>query len=242
MISKSIIEKWNRKIGLIENFSYGNPISIAIYKKEDILNEGLIRTYPIEKTKEYLTKLYDFDESQIEIFNDNGIDKLRFILPNNKNIIDKVKKAMGLCGYFCSVEKDYPYIDKWVYLNFEPKNQDDVNRYVRGMKEIYHVTQEKHIEKIKNIGLIPKFKNPLFAYPERVYLFKENTPPDEIYALTKQFKEIKKDENKHCLLIINVEKIPDNVNFYLDPNYGYGIYTKDNIPPTAIKTVYEMIL
>jgi hypothetical protein len=72
MISKSIIEKWNKKIGLIENFSYCNPISIAIYKKEDVLNEGLIRTYPIEKTKEYLTTLYDFDESQVEIFNDNG--------------------------------------------------------------------------------------------------------------------------------------------------------------------------
>ena len=242
MISNTTIDKWNNKVGLIENFSYGNPISIAIYKKEDVLNEGLIRTYPIEKTKEYLISLYDFDESQVEIINDNNVDKLRFIIPNNKNIINKVKKAMDLCGYFCSVEKEYPYIDNWVYLNFEPKNQDDVNDYVRGMKEIYHVTEENNIEKIMKIGLVPKFKNPLFSYPERVYLFMEETHPNEIYGLTKQFKDLKKDENKHCLLVIDVEKIPDNVNFYLDPNYRYGIYTKDNIPPTAIKEVFEMII
>lgn len=241
MIKKEIIDKWNKKLGLIENLSYGNPISIALHNNGP-LQEGLIRTYPIEKSREYLIKLYDFDENQVEIFNDNGVDKLRFIIPNNTNIITKVKKAMDLCGYFSSVEKEYPYIDKWVYLNFEPKNQDDVNDYVREMKVIYHVTQEKNVDKITKIGLTPRFKNPLFSYPERIYLFVEETPPDEIYGLTKQLKNVKNDEAKHYLLILDVTKIPNNVNFYLDPNYGYGLYTKDNIPPTAIKEVFEMII
>ena len=241
MIRKEIVDKWDKKLGLIENLSYGNPISIALYNNES-LQEGLIRTYPIEKSREYLINLYDFDENQVEIFNDNGVDKLRIIIPNNTNIITKVKKAMDLCGYFSSVEKEYPYIDKWVYLNFEPKNQDDVNECVRKMKVIYHVTQEKNVDKIIKIGLTPRFKNPLFSYPERVYLFVEETPPEEIYSLTKQLKNIKNDETKHSLLILDVTRIPNNVNFYLDPNYGYGLYTKDNIPPTAIKEVFEMII
>ena len=149
---------------------------------------------------------------------------------------------MDLCGYFCSVEKEYPYIDKWIYLNFEPKNQNEVNEYVRNMKIIYHVTQEKNVDKIIKNGLTPRFNNPLFSYPERIYLFVEETPPDEIYNLTKQLKTVRKDEKKHCLLIIDVEKIPDNVSFYLDPNYGCGVYTKDNIPPSAIKEIFEMII
>ena len=242
LIEKEIIEKWNKKQGLIENFSYGNPLSVALYENSHSIQEGLIRTYPIGKTREYLINLYSFDESQVEIFNDNGVDKLRFIIPNNNNIILKIKKAMDLCGYFCSVEKEYPYIDKWIYLNFEPKNQNEVNEYVRNMKIIYHVTQEKNVDKIIKNGLTPRFKNPLFSYPERIYLFVEETPPDEIYNLTKQLKTVRKDEKKHCLLIIDVEKIPDNVSFYLDPNYGCGVYTKDNIPPSAIKEIFEMII
>ena len=242
MIKKEIINIWNKKRGIIENISYGNPISIALYKNDNSIKEGLIRTYPIEKSKEYLIKLYGFDDSQVEIINDNGVEKLRFILPDNTNITSKVKKAMDLCGYFCSVEKEYPYIDKWVYLNFEPKNQDDVNNYVRNMKEIYHVTQEKNIDKITKIGLTPRFKNPLFSYPERVYLFVEETPSDEIYGLTKQLKTVKNNTYKHYLIVLNVEKIPDDVTFFLDPNYGYCIFTKDNIPPSAIKEIYEMII
>lgn len=242
MISKRIIKKWNEKRGVIENFSYGNPLSIAIHEKRNFLEEGLIRTYPIEKTRKYIIDLYDFDDSQIEVFSNNKVEKLRVIIPNNENIIDKVKKAMDLCGYFCSVENDYPYIDKWIYLNFEPKNQEKVNEYVRTMKKIYHVTSEKNVEKISKIGLSPRFKNPLFSYPERVYLFVEDTPPDDIYSLTKQLKTVKRVEDKHCLLIIDVSKIPENIDFYLDPNYSYGIYTKDNIPPSAILEIYEMII
>ena len=237
MVKKNIIEKWNKKKGLIENISYDNPISI----KKQNLNEGLIRTYPIETSIKYVTKLYDLDESQIEVINDNGVDKIRIIVPNKEIFTKKIKKTLDLCGYFCSVHKDYPYIDNWCYMNFEPKKQDDVNQYVRNMSQIYHVTEEKNCEKISKIGLTPKFKNPLFTYPERIYLFSEETPPDEIYNLKNQFKALKKNGGKYCLIILEVSKIPNDVNFYLDPNYGYGIYTKDNIPPTAITQIFEMI-
>lgn len=231
MIGRETIEKWNRKMGLVENLSYGNPVSIMLSK--GAVNEGLIRTYPIEKARQYLISLYDFDESQVELFGNNGVEKLRIILPRRKEMIVKVKKALDLCGYFCSVEDDYPYIEGWTYLNFEPKNQGDVNVYVRNMKRIYHVTHEKNMKKIMQIGLTPKFRKPLFSYPERIYLFVEDTSPDEIYSLTKQFSEVKGEEGKHCFIMIDVAKIPENVNFFLDPNYEFGIYTKENIPPTA---------
>ena len=237
-MDKNIINKWNNKKFLIESFSFGNPISMALLKEKKDLNEGLIRTHPIETVKRYLIKLYQFDDSQLQIFKDNKIEKLRIIIPNNNMFIEKIEKVMTLCGYFCSVKHDYPEVENWIYLNFEPKNQDDVNEYVRNMKYIFHVTPEKYINKIKKIGLKPTFKNKFFSYPDRVYFFINDTSPEEIYSLKNQLKQ---NNDKYCLLVIEVSKIPDNVNSYLDPNFEYGIYTNDNIPNGSIVEMYEMI-
>jgi len=238
MISKKTIEKWDKGFCMCENYTIDNPVAVAIMEGRSTLCEGLIHTYPIKTAQRYLQKLFSFDEGQTVIFSDNQIDKLRVVFPQNTVFINKVKKAMDLCGYFCSREDEYPYIDGWCYLHFEPKNQDEVNDYVRSMKHIYHVTPVKYLDKIKAIGLKPSFKNKFFAYPERTYCFIEKTSPEKIYGLKQQLKQ---NEEKYCLLVLDVSKIPDTVCFYLDPNYKYGIYTKDNIPPTAIAEVYEMI-
>lgn len=238
MISREIIEKWNKGFCMCENYTVDNPVAVAMMKGQDTLCEGLIRTYPIKTAQRYLNQLFSFDEGQTVIFKDNEIEKLRVVFPKNNTFSKRVKKAMDLCGYFCSRDADYPYIDGWCYLNFEPKNQDDVNSYVRAMNYIYHVTPEKYMKKIEKHGLIPSFKNKFFAYPERIYFFIDKTSPEEIYGLKQQLKQ---NNEKYCLLVIDVSKIPNNVSFYLDPNYTYGVYTKDNIPFSAIVEAYEMI-
>ena len=96
-MDKNIINKWNNKKFLIESFSFGNPISMALLKEKKDLNEGLIRTHPIETVKRYLIKLYQFDDSQLQIFKDNKIEKLRIIIPNNNMFIEKIEKVMTLC-------------------------------------------------------------------------------------------------------------------------------------------------
>lgn len=238
-ISKPVIDKWNNTNALIESVSLGNPISMAIYKGKEKLREGLIKTYPIQTARKYLQKLYDFDDSQLTIFKDNVIEKLRVVIPNKLDFSNKIKKAMDLCGYFCSRTDNYPHVDGWIYLLFEPKHQEEVNNYVRSMKHIYHVTPTKFLKKIQKIGLIPTFKNTFFSYPERIYFFIEETHPQEIYSLRNQMRI--NDNEQYCLLIIDVNKIPENVNFFIDPNYEYGIYTPNNIPPQAIIEVYNMI-
>lgn len=238
MLSSETIEKWNKKYCIYENYTIDNPVAVAIMNGQDIICEGLIRTYPIKTAQHYAQKLFSLDEGQIVIFSDNNIEKMRIIIPQNKMFIERIKKAMDLCGYFCSREDEYPYIDKWSYLHFEPKNQDDVNDYVRSMKYIYHVTPVKYLNKIRKIGLKPSFKNKFFAYPERTYCFIEKTSPEEIYNLKQQLRQ---NEEEYCLLVLDVSRISETVCFYLDPNYKYGIYTKDNIPPTAIIEVYKMV-
>lgn len=233
-----IIDKWNKKHYLIENVTFDNPLSIRISQGQNRITEGLIKTYPIGITKRYLQKLYGFDEGQIEIYENNSIEKIRIIIPNKETFIDKIKSTLNLCGYFCSKEGNYPYIDNWVYLNFEPKIQSNVNDYVRQMSYIYHVTPSKYINKIAKIGLKPNFKNNFFTYPDRVYFFVNETIPNEIYQLKQQLKQ---NNEKYSLLIIDVSKMPEHINFFLDPNYDYGIYTNDNIPPDCIIEIYDMI-
>lgn len=100
-------------------------------------------------------------------------------------------------------------------------------------------TTQHYIQKLFSLdeGQIVIF-NKFFAYPEHTYCFIEKTSPEEIYNLKQQLKQ---NEEEYCLLVLDVSRISETVCFHLDPNYKYGIYTKDNIPPTAIIEAYKMV-
>lgn len=38
----------------------------------------------------------------------------------------------------------------------------------------------------------------------------------------------------YSILTLDISKIPERVKFAIDPNFGDGFYTTDNIPPSAI--------
>lgn len=78
----------------------------------------------------------------------------------------------------------------------------------------------------------------MFSYPERVFFFKGDTPFNEILYQCIDFNnhiKNKLNNDVYTIFIVDTKKIPNNVNFHTDLAYPYGIYTNDNIPPSAIK-------
>ena len=48
------------------------------------------------------------------------------------------------------------------------------------------------------------------------------------------------NNGKYYAIKIDLNKIPTNVKFYLDPNAKYSIYTYENIAPNAIIGMEEI--
>lgn len=226
--------------------SFDNPLSI-------MLLGGLIISYPPSKVRNYILKRYDISDSDVVIKGDDKNVIMVRILPNkSEDLVNELIRAMNLCGYYLSLprpenisywferEKESPLV-----LQFEPNYGDTMKRDVIGNeRELLHITQRKNIDKIYFNGLVSKSNNNLFKHPERIYLLKGSTPVIDIVELgllLKNVYNIKSEEDpasKYCIIHIDLKRVPDNVKFFTDINYNKnGLYTMDNIPPSAISGV-----
>ena len=164
--------------------SYDNPLSLIL---QGTLNEGLIHTYPFEKTLEYVKNYFQLDDKQIGIRHGmNGSKVIVVYVPVINNNVDEINKAFNLCGYFLSYPKDEVLKmqnGKWVSLQYEPKHTEKITSFVRwSEKAIYHITPLNKRKKIEKNGLTPKTNNELFNYPDRIYFISGNCSKYEIYT------------------------------------------------------------
>lgn len=203
------------------------------------LNEGLYKTYPPNTTVKYVKKLFNLTDDMIGILDTNGST------PEEKRIWSvycdlyenskRMEKAMLCCGYTLSKEERDDNIIQQIYIPINPPNINDI---VRKYDHITHITPIYYKEKILKRGFVPKSTNVMFSYPERVFFFKGDTPPIEMSYQIIDFDEKRKNKrNNHTytLFTVDTKKIPENVNFHTDLTYPFGIYTNDNIPPSAIR-------
>jgi hypothetical protein len=104
----------------------------------------------------------------------------------------------------------------------------------------YHVTPDIYIEHIKREGLTPKSESKLENHPERIYLYLN--PESSFKTLTSDllYSSKHKDQVKnYYVLEIDLTKLPEH-KFYLDSSSSMmyvPVYTKQPIPPSAIKVV-----
>ena len=221
--------------------SYDNPISFYIGFGR--LNEGLIHTYPIDKTISYVTNHFQLSEGQIfEATNQNNIKVICVWIPDIGQNIEYMTRALNCCGYFLSCqEKNY---DKWILLQFEPKHQENISDSLREKEDIlYHLTPSYNLKKIKAIGLSPKSKNDVFDYPNRIYFFRGSIPQMELLSIGERLcntNNSEGNERKYCLLTIDLNSIHENVKFFEDCNYPNAVYTISNISKNAIIDIKEI--
>lgn len=110
-----------------------------------------------------------------------------------------------------------------VQVLFEPKFEQKS----RGAATLYHITEERHLEKIMKIGLVPKSKSKVTYHPERIYLCNKAAMA-AIYGKYRQYVKTP--------VILQVST--KGLTLYPDINAGAGAYwTSENISPDRIKVL-----
>ena len=180
---------------------------------------------------EYVGKQFNIPSFYMHAYDNNGVKCIAIDLPKNEEFQKRVDKAMNLCGYFISLRISMDELDR---IHYEPKfeeEEEDIGNV------LYHITSSSNVEKIRSIGLCPYHKNEFFKYPSRIYFFKGDTSKETLETAAKaldKYLRNKDRKNSYCVLKIDVNKLPDEVKFYIDPNMDGGVYTVNNIPPNCI--------
>ena len=200
---------------------------------QDELYEGLITSYPIDR-------VYNFFKSRnynVELNDDKNLTSSITIKSHNKEF---VFKKMEKYGYYCSYQKYYAEYNFYVMV-FTPKYTYECTQYVyENNMELYHLTNDRYIDKILTKGLIPRHQNKIeYNHPDRIYLGLNEIK--NIGFISHMFNTMKnkKDISKLYILKIDLSKCEDKRFFYdnMTPN---GIFTYENIPPKAI-SIYKEI-
>lgn len=220
--------------------SYSNPLTILMANS---LHEGLIHTYPIDKTISYIQSYFGLNSQQIKpIKAENGITHIHVIIPTIGNNFELIERAMGLCGYYLGFpQRDSIPSNSLVRLQFEPKIQKDDSEQIRDSETtLLHLTPIYNKKKIQSIGFSPRCKNELFNYPSRVYFLRGSLSPNGVMDIGQQLFRANNslgNNGEYALFTIDLNKIPKDVELFLDPNYPHGIYTTSNIKPDTIINV-----
>ena len=216
----------------------GNPASDWLKPEKHRLDEGLIRSYPIKVTINYILKFMGSLVYKIYPIQENPYQICVIIDDKYKDIL---QKSMYCCGYHLDYEGN-SFIDKdskQVLTRFYYVMKFIPNKYVNEFTYLYHWTPLYLLDKIKHQGLKPVSRNSLYAYPARIYLLSSECPYEEMYNLGRDLcynNSDPKNDGWYVLLTIQVNKIHNN-NFELHKDSNFmdgGYYCYDNIPPQAI--------
>lgn len=227
--------------------TYDNPLTILMFDiNNPYVNEGLISTYPIDRTVSYIANYFNLARNQIsKVKASNDIYHILVIIPNRDNNLELMKRAMQFCGYYLGHPKEASLPkNQFVKLQFEPKVQKDCSKSIRATESVLlHLTPYHNLGKIRHIGFSPRCKNELFDYPSRIYFLKGSIIPQEINAIGSRLSKVNNspgNTGRYALITIDIAKIPSHVKMYPDPNYPHGIFVTENISPDVISSVREI--
>jgi len=165
---------------------------------KSFLNEGLIKTYPVDHLKRALDKtnfISDFetristtengqrDDSRVItlIFSSRSMfDNYEFI-NDIESDIEKLKNIVNAFGFFIG------HITKFTNTRLPTKNNNRAFHYRISIEpkypsnaktdidDFYHVTYQHYVPKISKLGLTPRTSKTSFTHPgNRIYLLKTN--------------------------------------------------------------------
>ena len=149
-----------------------------------------------------------------------------------KDLVDTICR---FCGLYVATEDIIPHgVHRTFKFMIEPKFSDrdfELNK-CPDIKTLYHLTMSSKVEKILRVGLNPRSSNSIFNYPDRIYLGLDPDKLEHVLLPAMKAREIK--GGSRAILDIDISKIPSKNKFKVDPNYPDGLFTSDNIPPSAI--------
>lgn len=220
-----------------EIFEQDNPLAIKYVEGKKPINEGLIKTYPINNTVDYVRRLFGLRDNQINVINKGDIHKILVMYENSEEKRKQMNKAMNLCGYELASENT-ENVYNVIYQMYTQKFSNSLTEELKKrMKYLIHITPLYNKDKILRQGFVPKSKNEIFTYGDEVFFFTQDAPivhiVDQVYQKDCKI-ENKSNNHIYTLFQVSLEKIPNEVKFEIDPNLDFAVRTKDNILPNTI--------
>lgn len=185
-----------------------------------------------------------------DIKNFKGIEKIKVINRKNFKFIIKVNNDFNendfntLMNFYGYVKDKQASDNKSLYM-YEAIKPEKINKK---FNYVYHVTHKSAYEKIKKFGLIPKQKHnhhsdwvnndkKSFEYPNRIYVFSEDTNFDVIERFAKLNNKIH-NRDINDIIILKV-KVPEYIVFYGDPafNIDNAMFTMEPIQTKYIEKI-----
>lgn len=168
------------------------------------------------------------------------------LVPDIKKNVEIITEFMDDDGYYEAKKTIYKDRDGriWILLMFDPKKQESIKEMVlKYHKYAYHTSPIYNAESIEINGILAKYANtPFISNTKRIYLYLGNTSNQKYVDMMKSIsKKLQSKDNKFTGDFVEYEivlqKLPDNVEFYVDI-HGSGkdyIYTEFDIPLSAIR-------
>ena len=202
----------------------------------DFINEGLIQSLSMNDAFDILNKNLSPD---IYVLNPIFVGGLILrVNPKSKKMekgvltkLNQIEQILKQIGWYIA-SKNYKKFNYKKEITIEPKFDIKISKKNIPLV-LYHITDEKYVEKIKKKGILPRSHSKITYDPERVYLCTSGS----MDWLANEFYKYWGIEP--VVFSIDMEKL--NIDLYMDRNMQTAFYTTDSIPPTAIKGVIDWI-
>jgi len=202
----------------------------------DFINEGLIQSLSMNDAFDILNKNLSPD---IYVLNPIFVGGLILrVNPKSKKMekgvltkLNQIEQILKQIGWYIA-SKNYKKFNYKKEITIEPKFDIKISKKNIPLV-LYHITDEKYVEKIKKKGILPRSHSKITYHPERVYLCTSGS----MDWLANEFYKYWGIEP--VVFSIDMEKL--NIDLYMDRNMQTAFYTTDSIPPTAIKGVIDWI-
>ena len=210
---------------------------------ELFIKEESNRTMPIKELRKELQKI-GFKQWQIKTTIYANKVRVVILLADLAKNIQVVENKMLDCGW-TKARISEPTIVQGIKLrimDFDPQYQKSLTDNVRQNNYLYHWTPFENVESIFKNGLQLRSDNDFLSYPPKVHLLKSDINKKNATILAwKLFNKNKKlRSGRYALLRIEVNKLPNNIDFFGDPRFEYGYFTKDSIPSKCITLFGEI--
>ena len=210
---------------------------------ELIIKEGASATMPIGQLRKELKGL-GFKQWQIK--SEIVANKVRIVIlyadiALNTNII--INKMLS-CGWTkARISSPMLYRGTQIrVMDFDPKEQKSLTKEARKYDYLYHWTPYHNLSSITTNGIEPRSENDFLSYLSKAHLLKGDIPKREAskigWLLFNANKTLR--DGHYALLRVTMANVPNDIEFYGDPRYQYGFFTKETIPPSAIELFGEI--
>ena len=215
---------------------YGSQLST----EGELLFEEMIKTLPIKQLRNELSNL-GFKQWQIKstIFA-NHVRVVILYVDMAKNT-DVITNEMATFGWSRARISEPTVIEGVTcrVMDFDPIQQKIMNKEARKFECLYHWSPEHNVASIMNSGINTRSDNDFFSYPPKAHFMKGNISEQNASYLGWQLYNKNKNltNGNYVLFQINMNDVPDNIDFFGDPRFKYGYYAKETIPSSALEVI-----